>query len=92
MDKRVERQKAIVCMEYLARQINDEDILDSWLMCGVADGDIDYGNLDATTVDDWYIKDDNFKDIMSTFLICMKNAYNSGGLYCGDIVSRTKGE
>lgn len=92
MNKVDERRKAIVCMEYLARQINDEDVLDSWLMCGVADGDIDYGNLDATTVEDWYIEDDNFKDIMSTFLICMKNAYRSGGLYCGDVVSRTKGE
>lgn len=92
MNKVDERRKAIVCMEYLARQINDEDIFDLWLMCGVADGDIDYGNLDATTVDDWYIEDDNFKDIMSTFLICMKNAYRSGGLYCGNVVSRTKGE
>ena len=94
MNKVDERRKAIVCMEYLCRQINDEDVFDTWLMCGVPDGDIEYGNLDVSAVyeEDYMISDEGFKDIMSTFLICMKNAYNSGGLYCDGIVSRTKGE
>ena len=42
---KVERAKMIVAMEFIARQINDEDVFDRWLMCGVADGDIDYGNF-----------------------------------------------
>ena len=37
-----ERIKMIKAMEYIARQINDEDVLGRWLVCGVADGDIDY--------------------------------------------------
>lgn len=91
MDKMIERRKAIVCMEFLARQINDEDVFDSWLVNGVADGDIKYGNLDATddVVGD-YIDDRTFQNIMSCFLRRMVGAYNSGGLYCGGIVSDSK--
>lgn len=83
-----DRRTAIVCMEFLARQINDEDILDGWLMCGVADGDIEYGNLDITQdCVDGYIGDSEFKGIMSCFLRRMSKANKSGGLYCGGIVS-----
>lgn len=94
MNKVDERRKAIVCMEYLARQINDEGILMSWLMCGVPDGDIEYGNLnlDAVWSEDYMVSDEGFKDIMSCFLRCMSRAYISGGLWCGGIVSKTKGE
>lgn len=94
MNKVDERRKAIVCMEYLARQINDEDILMSWLMCGVPDGDIKYGdlNLDAVYSEDYMVSDGGFKDIMTCFLRCMSRAYASGGLWCGDVVSGTKGE
>ena len=94
MNKVDERRKAIVCMEYLARQINDEDILMSWLMCGVPDGDIKYGdiNLDAVCSEDYMVSDAGFKDIMTCFLRCMSRAYASGGLWCGDVVSGTKGE
>jgi hypothetical protein len=59
-------------------------------MSGVADGDIEYGNLDATVVDDYYITDKTFKDLMSCFLRRMVGAYNSGGLYCCGIVSDSK--
>lgn len=86
----IERCKMVVAMEYIARQINDEDVFEGWLMNGVADGDIKYGNLDTTVVDDYYIEDDNFKDLMSCFLRRMVGAWNSGGLYCGDIVSYDK--
>ena len=90
MNKIEERKKAVVCMEYLARQINDEDVLFSWLAVGVADGDIKYGDLNPDNVDDWYIDDDNFKDLMTFFLRRMCAAYKSGGLYCGGIVSECK--
>lgn len=91
MDKMIERQKAIVCMEFLARQINDEDVFDGWLVNGIADGDIEYGNLDCTNdvVKD-YTDDRTFKDIMDCFLRRMVGAYRSGGLYCGGIVSDSK--
>lgn len=92
MNKFNERAKMVACMEYIARQINNENVLDTWLMCGVADADIEYGNFDITKIDDCYIDDTNFKNLMSTFLICMENAFKDGGLYCGGIVSRDKAD
>lgn len=92
MKKEDSRKKAVVCMEYLARQINNEDVFEGWLQCGVADGDIEYGNLDTSAVDDYYIEDDNFKDLMTVFLRRMYFAYKDGGLYCGEVVSGSKGE
>lgn len=89
---KVERAKMILAMEFIARQINDEDVFDRWLMCGVADGDIDYGSIDVADVDEYYLKDDAFEDVMSCFLRCMKGAYNSGGLYCDDIVCKDKND
>ena len=88
----IDRRKAVVCMEYLARQINNEEIFEAWLVEGVADGDILYGNLDCTEVDEYYTEDGNFKDLMTLFLRIMIAAYNDGGLWCGDVCSYTKGE
>lgn len=91
MDKKmIERAKMVVCMEYIARQINDEDVFDGWLMGGVADGDIPYGDLDYGKIDEWYTSDENFKYLMSCFLRRMVGAYRSGGLYCGGVVSDCK--
>lgn len=91
--ERIERQKMIVCMEYICRHINDEDVFYGWLMNGVPDGDIEYGNLDPTQVyEEDYMITDGFKDIMSCFLRRMSSAYKNGGLYCGGVVSGTKGE
>ena len=87
-----DRAKMVVCMEYIARQINNEDVFNGWLMCGVADGDIEYGDLRYDNIEDYYIEDDNFKDLMSCFLRRMVGAYNSGGLYCGGIVSKEKSD
>lgn len=43
-------------------------------------------NYQTTDEAEWYIEDDNFKDLMGTFLFLMKNACKSGGLYCDGIV------
>ena len=86
--KREERMKMVKAMEYIARQLNDEGIFESWLADGVADGDIAYGDLDTyADFDDWYIEDQHFSDLMETFLRCMKAAKRSGGLYCDRVVS-----
>lgn len=83
----IARRKAVLSMEYLARQINDEQIFMHWLTVGVADGDITLGNLtDLDEVDEYYIEPDNFSHLMQVFLVCMKYAINDG-LYCGGIVS-----
>lgn len=86
--EKLERRKMVLAMEFIARQINDETVFESWLMCGVPDGDIPYGTLDdPSVVDDWDIEDDNFEELMQIFLRCMERAKKSGGLYCGGIVS-----
>ena len=91
---KVERIKMVKAMEYIARQVNDEEVFDVWLYAGVADGDIDYGDLDVGTDDsgflDFYITDKNFHDLMSTFLRIMRRASKSGGLYCNGVVSVNK--
>lgn len=87
--KREERIKMVKAMEYIARQLNDEEILESWLAAGVADGDIEYGDLSAEAGEDmdYYIEDQHFSDLMETFLRCMKAAKRSGGLCCDGVVS-----
>lgn len=90
MDNIEERKKMVAAMEYIARQINDEDVFMTWLTVGVADGDIPYGDLSPDNVDEYYIDDDTFKELMGCFLRRMVGAYNSGGLYCGNVTSLTK--
>ncbi len=83
----LERTKMVNCMEFICRQINDEDVFYGWLLNGVADGDIKYGSLKAE-VDEYYLEDDNFADLMACFLRRMSAAKKSGGLYCDGIVSK----
>lgn len=80
-----ERKKMILAMEYIVRHLNNEDDFIGWLMSGVADGDIPQGSLNISDVDDCYINDDTFRDIMDCFLRRMKNACKDGGLYCDGI-------
>ena len=74
-----ERIKMVKAMEFLARQINDEDVFYFWLRDGVADSDIPAY---------WYCESDlRFAELMGTFVRCMKRACESGGLYCDGVVS-----
>ena len=84
-NKTKHRIEMVKAMECVARCINDEDIFESWLMCGVADGDIDDNTVDEDL--EYYVQDDNFKDLMDLFLRLMVRAKNSGGLYCGGVVT-----
>lgn len=88
MEKKIkERVDMVRSMETIARSINDEEIFMSWLMCGVADGDINRTTTDEEIVDMGYTDEDTFVDLMDCFLRCMRRAYKSGGLYCGNLVS-----
>lgn len=80
------RVKVVRAMETIARCINDEEIFDSWLMLGVADGDIN-GNEDDEDLE-YYCEDDNFAELMGLFLRLMKRVEKSGGLYEDDVVSK----
>ena len=88
MDKK-ERKQLVLAMETVVRSLNDEERLNSWLMGGVADGDL---NSDSTwaDVDDWYVEDGHFTDIMNLFCRIMKYATINGCngiLYCDGIIS-----
>ena len=87
---KIDRVKMVKAMEFIARQINNEETLMSWLWSGVADGDIEYGNFDVDDGSaDCYVEyDEDFADLMHTFLRCMVGAYNDGGLYCDNVVSK----
>ena len=82
---KTERIAVVRAMETIARQINDEDVFEGWLISGVADGDID----DTTTDDEleYYAEDENFAELMGTFLRVMARARKSGGLYCDGVIS-----
>ena len=86
----IERIKLVKAMEFICRNLNDEDIFyDGWLLNGVADGDIPYGDFDIRPDDlenmDYYISDEEFADLIDTFLWCMTAARKSGGLYCDGV-------
>lgn len=85
---KTERIKMVKAMEFICRQINDEDVFAGWLYNGVADGDIEYGDLSGEDTGDldFYCEDD-FTDIMGCFLRVMRAACKSGGLYCDGVVS-----
>ena len=93
---KIERVKLIRAMEYIARQVDDEDVFEEWLMDGVDDGDIEYGDLEVKDIDldddywngfEYYTDNEYFGDLMTTFLRVMVGAWKSGGLYCDGIVS-----
>ena len=77
---RVDRRiKMLEAMEYIASSINDEDILERWLMLGIPDGDTNLAN---------YCSDEELEEIIHEFLIAMSKARKSGGLYCDGIVGQ----
>ena len=86
-----ERLMMVKAMEYIARQVNDESVFDSWLWAGVADGDIEYGDFDGSQESmeelSYYLDDKNFGELMTKFITLMVRARQSGGLYCDGVNS-----
>ena len=81
------RVEVLRAMELLARAVNNEENIESWLMCGVADGDITEQTTDEELLD--YVEDDStFADVMGCFLKVMSNAKKDGGLYVDGVVSK----
>lgn len=82
----------VKCMEFICRQINSEDVFMVWLEQGVADGDIPYGELTETDLDEdlkYYVEcDGSFAHLMRDFLNVMVAARKDGGLYCDGVVDR----
>ena len=87
-----DRVKMVKAMEFICRQINDEDVFYGWLMNGVADSDIKYGDFSVDNLEEdeatYYAEDDDtFADLMACFLRRMVRAKKSGGLYCDGVTS-----
>ena len=99
-----DRVLMVKSMEFICRHINNEEVFDGWLMAGVADGDISYGDLSfeskkdskGNTTQYWwgdpaiqYAEDDTlFAELMGCFLRRMASARKNGGLYCDNVVSK----
>ena len=80
-----ERTDLVRAMEKIARTVNNEEVFYSWLIAGVADGDIKNDTPDSDL--EYYTEDDNFSELMNTFLELMCDAKDDGGLYADGIVS-----
>ena len=79
-----EKIKMVKCMEFIMRHLNNEDHLDRWLCYGVADGDIEFGDVSIDDMDKetlgYYIAE-GFKELTELFLSICKDAHKDGGLY-----------
>lgn len=82
-----ERVRMIKAMDVIARSINDEDVFEGWLMCGVADGDIDADTTDEDILS-MYGDSETLQELMECFMRCMTSARVNGGLYCDSITTR----
>ena len=80
------RANFLRAMETIARAVNDEEVFCRWLLCGVADGDIDEKTTDEDL--EYYCEDQVFADIMERFLDLMKAAKKDGGLYYDGVMSK----
>ena len=83
-----ERVQMVRAMETIMRNLNDEYIFESWLVMGVADGDITEDTADEEL--EWYCRDDNFSELMNTFVRIMKRATKEDTravLYCDGIIN-----
>ena len=61
-----EKANLILAMEYMMRNCAT-DVPEGWLMCGVADGDLKYGETDKDMVDEYYTENESFKEIVECF-------------------------
>ena len=87
MANMMERAEVVKAMETMVRCINNENIFDSWLAVGVADGDIKKDTTLQDIIDYGYCEDAEFHDLMTLFLKLMYRAGKNGGLYTDGIVS-----
>ena len=93
-----ERLQLVRAMDLIVRNLNDEEMMEAWLMCGVADGDIKEDTPDEYL--EYYAEDDTFASLMALFCRTMRWAINSPDLskeeqkngnyilYCDGIVGK----
>lgn len=79
------RKQMVLAMERLIRSIDNEELIQGWLMCGVPDGDIQ--RYEEDEVDEYFTEDKNYAELMGLFLRIMKRAEKDGGLYSDGVES-----
>ena len=84
---KVERVKMVAAMEFIMRNLNNEELIMDWLCDGVADSDINYGDMCPSDEDLYiYVDDDvDFAELMHTFTEIMARVHRNGGLYCNGV-------
>lgn len=85
----IKRAEIVRAMDKLAHCINYEGIIETWLMVGVADGDIKEETTNEEIIELGYTSDKTFSELMTLFLKLMNRAEN-GGLFCDGIISGHK--
>lgn len=73
-----ERIEMVRSMNTIIRSLNDEELIETWLSLGVADGD----ETDEDFAD--YCDNETLSDLMKTFLRIMTYAKDDG-LYCDGV-------
>ena len=83
------RADIVRAMDNMVYTINDEDIIESWLMVGVADGDIKVDTTNEEIEQMGYTENKTFEELLTLFLKLM---YRAGidGLFFDSIVSGTR--
>lgn len=80
-----ERIEIVKAMDLLCRQINDEEVFMTWLIYGVADGDVKIGDDERL---ECYVDDDErFAELLGLFLSMMSRA-KEDGLYVDGVLSK----
>lgn len=83
------RADIVRAMDLMVYTINDETILESWLMVGVGDGDIKPETTNEEIEAFGYTSDKTFSELMTLFLKLMNRA-GKDGLFFDGIVSGHK--
>lgn len=80
------RADVVRAMDIMVSCINDEEIMETWLAVGVADGDINTETTNEEIDDLGYTTDTTFEELLTLFLKLMNKA-SKDGLYCDGILS-----
>lgn len=83
------RADIVRAMDNMVYTINDENIIESWLMVGVADEDIKADTTNEEIEQMGYTEDKTFEELLTLFLKLMYRA-GKDGLFFDGIVSGTK--
>ena len=82
-----DRRKMILCMEFIMRNLNDEELFYRWILAGIPDDEFKFGEFNPEVVDDYYIDPENFKDFVRIFLDILKSTEEGNAIYCGAVLS-----